>query len=105
MQKIDEKGISEAKCYRRFNLDRRLFSKIRGDRDYHPQKNTVFALIIGLKLSLGEAQELMEVAGYSFSPAIKMDVIMEYLIKEGVYDILTVNEILYSYDCPVLGSK
>lgn len=104
-RKINEKGISESKCYKRSNLDRRLFSKIRSERDYHPQKNTVFALIIGLKLDLREANELLEAAGYSFSYCIKMDVIMEYMIKEKVYDILTVNEILYSFDCPILGSK
>lgn len=104
-RKINEKGISESKCYKRSNLDRRLFSKIRSERDYHPQKNTVFALIIGLKLDMDEANELLEAAGYSFSCCIKMDVIMEYLIKEKVYDILTVNEILYSFDCPLLGSK
>ncbi len=105
LRMIKSKGISETKCYRRSNLDRRLFSKIRGDRDYHPQKNTVFALIIGLKLDMEEAQSLLQSAGYSFSRSIKMDVIMEYLIHEKIYDILAVNEILYSCGCPLLGSK
>lgn len=102
---IKRKGISQTKCYRRSNLDRRLFSKIRSDKDYHPQKNTIFALIIGLNLDIEEAQELLQAAGYSLSRNIKMDVIMEYLINEKIYDILAVNEILYSFDCPLLGSK
>lgn len=102
---IKNKGVSETKCYKRSNLDRCLFSKIRSDKNYHPQKNTVLALIIGLKLDMDEANELMKVAGYSFSKFLKMDVIMEYMIKEKIYDILTVNEILYLFDCPLLGSK
>ena len=100
---IKEKGISETMCYKHANLDRRLFSKIRSNNDYQPRKNTVFALIIGLKLNLGEAEKLLDSAGYSISHSIKLDVIMEYLIKKQIYDILVVNEILDSFDCPLLG--
>ena len=102
---IKEKGISEVDCYKNANLDRRLFSKIRSDDDYQPRKNTVFALIIGLKLNLDEAEELLDCAGYSISHSIKFDTIMEYLIKQQIYDIIVVNEILYSFDCPILGIK
>lgn len=100
---IREKGVSETMCYKHANLDRRLFSKIRSNKDYQPRKNTIFALIIGLKLNLGEAEKLLDSAGYSISHSIKLDVIMEYLIKKQVYDILVVNEILDSFDCPLLG--
>ena len=102
---IKEKGISETDCYKNANLDRRLFSKIRSNDDYQPRKNTVFALCIGLKLNLDEAEELLDKAGYSISHSIKFDTIMEYLIKQKVYDIMTVNEVLYSFDCPILGIK
>lgn len=102
---IKEKGISEVDCYKNANLDRRLFSKIRSDDDYQPRKNTVFALCIGLKLNLDEAEELLDCAGYSISHSIKFDTIMEYLIDKKVYDILVVNEILDSFDCQILGAK
>lgn len=100
---IKEKGISETDCYKNANLDRRLFSKIRSNDSYQPRKNTVFALIIGLKLNLDEAEKLLDSAGYSISHSIKLDTIMEYLIKRQVYDILIVNEILYSFECQILG--
>lgn len=102
---IKEKGISETECYKNANLDRRLFSKIRSNNDYQPHKNTVFALIIGLKLNLNEAEELLDCAGYSISHSLKFDMILEYLIGKQIYDILLVNEILDSFDCPILGSK
>ena len=100
---IKAKGISETDCYKKANLDRRLFSKIRSNDDYQPRKNTVFALIIGLRLNLKEAEELLDCAGYSISHSIKLDTIMEYLIKQEVYDILVVNEILDSFNCQLLG--
>ena len=102
---IKEKGISETDCYKNANVDRRLFSKIRSNKNYQPRKNTVFALIIGLKLNLDEAKKLLDSAGYSISHSIKQDLIMEYVIKKQIFDILQVNEILYSFDCPILGTK
>ena len=102
---IKEKGISETDCYKNANLDRRLFSKIRSNDDYQLRKNTVFALCIGLKLNLDEAEELLDKAGYSISHSIKFDTIMEYLIKKEIYDIIVVNEILFSFGCPTLGIK
>ena len=101
---IRTKGISEQDCYKNANLDRRLFSKIRSNDDYQPSKNTVFALIFGLKLDLKEAIELLDAAGYSISHSLKMDVLIEFLIIKKVYDINTVNEVLYKYNCPLLGN-
>ena len=100
---IKRKGVSETDCYKNANLDRRLFSKIRSNDDYQPRKSTVFALIIGLKLDINEAEVLLDSAGYSISHSIKLDIIMEYLIKKQIYDIVIVNEILYSFNCPLLG--
>ena len=102
---IKEKSISETDCYKNANLDRRLFSKIRSNDNYQSRKNTVFAFIIGLKLGIDEAEELLDSAGYSISHSIKLDVIMEYVIEKQIYDIMVVNEILYSFDCPILGLK
>jgi len=102
---IKQQGISETDCYKNANLDRRLFSKIRSNDDYQPRKNTVFALIVGLKLDIDDAEELLDSAGFSISHSIKLDTIMEYLIKKKIYDIVVVNEILYSFDCPTLGAK
>ena len=100
---IKKQGMSETDCYKNANLDRRLFSKIRSDDDYQPKKNTVFALIFGLKLNLKDAKDLLDAAGYSLSHSIKMDVLIEFLIKKRVYDLIIVNEVLYKYNCPLLG--
>lgn len=102
---IKQQGISEVECYKKANLDRRLFSKIRSDKNYQPSKATVFALIISLKLNLEQAKELLDSAGYSLSRSIKEDVIIAFSIQKQVYDINMVNEILYSFDCQTLGSQ
>ncbi|MCQ2599250.1 MAG: hypothetical protein MJ187_02615 [Alphaproteobacteria bacterium] len=101
---IKKHNVSETDCYKNANLDRRLFSKIRSNDDYQPSKNTVFALIFGLKLNLKEANELLEAAGYSVSHSIKMDVLIEFLIKRRIYDISVVNDILYEHKCNLLGN-
>ena len=100
---IKKKGISETECYKRANIDRRLFSKIRTDDEYQPKKITVFALIFGLKLDFEEAKDLLDAAGYAFSHSMKMDILVEFLIKKKVYDLPTVNELLHKYGCPLLG--
>ena len=82
-----------------------MFSKIRSNDGYQPRKSTVFALIIGLKLCLADAEELLACAGYSLSHSIKQDVVMEFVIKQEIYDINIVNEILYSLKCQTLGNK
>lgn len=101
---IKKKKMSETDCYKNANLDRRLFSKIRSDDEYQPSKNTVFALIFGLRLTLKDANELLDAAGYSISHSLKMDVLIEFMIKNRIYDIFTVNEILYKYGCQLLGN-
>lgn len=101
---IKQQGISETDCYTAAGLDRRLFSKIRSDDQYHPKKITVFALILGLKLNLQDAKDLLDAAGYSISHSLKMDVLMEFLIKEEEYNIIKANELLYECGCPLLGN-
>ena len=102
LELIDRKGMSDVQVYKRANMSRQLFSRIRSDADYRPAKKTVLALAIALKLSLEETKSLLERAGFAFSHANKRDVIVEYFIRNGDYDLFAVNEALYEFDQPLL---
>lgn len=103
-RKIDEKGLSDPEVYKGANIDRRLFSKIRSNLYYHPSKSTALALSISLKLSYEETEELLKRAGYAFSKSERFDVIVEYFIKNRIYDIYLINEALFEYDERLLGN-
>lgn len=99
---IDEKGLKDSEVYKKAGKDRKLFSKIRSNSDYRPSKSTALAFAIALELSLDRTAELLTKAGFALSHSSKFDVIVEYFIKNGIYDVMTVNEALYYYDQPLL---
>ena len=100
---IDATGKKDSEIYRGANIDRRLFSKIRGNTDYAPSKPTVIAFAVALQLNLGQTEDLLVRAGFALSRSRKFDVIVEFFIKNKKYDIYEINEVLFKYDQPLLG--
>lgn len=100
---ISEKKLKDSEVYKAAQIDKRLFSKIVSNREYKPSKDTAIAFAIALKLSLDETNDILSRAGYTFSHSNERDIIIEYFFREKIYNLIDINEVLYSLNQKIIG--
>ncbi len=100
---IDLKGITDLECYKKANVSRQTWYKIMNEKDYKPSKNTVISFAVALELSLDETKHLLSTVGFTLSKSSKFDIIIEYFLQKGEYNIFTINETLFEFDQVCLG--
>lgn len=100
---IDNKNLKDSDVYNKVHLDRRLFSKIRSDKNYHPSKETVILLAIALELTEKELDELLDSASYSLPKNNKYDLIIRFCFINKIFKLADINELLYEYNCKLFN--
>ena len=100
---IDASGMDDVTVYKKANIDRKVFSRIRCKSDYMPKKKTAVAFAVALELDLPATLDLLSRAGFTLSPSSLFDLIVAYHITNRIYDIFEINAALFRYGQPILG--
>ena len=103
LELIDKTGKKDSEVYKKANISKQHFSKIRNNPDYKPTKPTAIALALALELDLEDTKDLLERAGYALTNSSKFDLVIRYFIEQGNYDLIEINMALYEFDQPLLG--
>jgi len=104
LRMIEERGMKPSEAYKKANVDKRLFAKIQGNIHYKPGKTTAVAFALALGLNLDQTKDFIGRAGYALSDSNKFDLIIEFHIRNKIYDVYEINDVLFHFDQPLLGS-